>query len=344
MSAFDADLIVAGAGPVGLAAAIEARLAGLSVVVAEPRSGDIDKACGEGLMPGALPRLQRLGVDPAGMPLRGVSYRGRGRRADHRFGAGSGEGRGVRRTELQAALRDRAVALGVGFDDTKVGAISQDPASVTAAGMRARWLFGCDGLHSTVRREIGAELPASRRGRRFGVRQHFAVAPWSDLIEVHWSGEVEAYVTPVAHDTVGVALLGRRGIDFANALAGIPELAFLLEAEPASALRGAGPLRQRTSRRHRGRVLLVGDASGYVDAITGEGLRLGFAQAEAAVSAIVHGRPSGYEQDWTDITRDFRVLTSGLVLAARSPLRPAIVPLAAALPRVFGGVLERLAR
>jgi len=91
-------------------------------------------------------------------------------------------------------------------------------------------------------------------------------------------------------------------------------------------------------------VLLVGDASGYVDAITGEGLRLGFAQAEAAVTAALHGRPGSYEGEWTRITRDFRVLTSGLVMAARSPLRPAIVPLAAALPRVYGAVVERLAR
>ena len=339
---FDADLVIAGGGPVGLAAAIEARLGGLEVVVVEPRAGEIDKACGEGLMPGALPRLERLGVDPAGMPLRGVSYRTAGRHADHRFA--TGEGRGVRRTELQAALHARALSLGVGFLDAKVGAITQDPSSVTAAGMRARWLFGCDGLHSSVRREIGVEMPAPRRGRRFGVRQHFAVAPWTDLIEVHWSGGVEAYVTPVGPDTVGIALLGRRGLDFRRSLAGIPELAFLLDAEPASALRGAGPLRQRTSRRHRGRVLLVGDASGYVDAITGEGLRLGFAQAEAAVAAVVHGRPGGYEEQWTEITRDFRVLTSGLVLAAQSPLRPAIVPLAGRLPRVYGAVVERLAK
>ena len=339
---FDTDVIVAGGGPVGLAAAIEARMAGLTATVVEPRGDTVDKACGEGLMPGALPLLARLGVDPPGMPLRGVSYRSGSRRADHAFA--TGEGRGVRRTALQAALHARAVSLGVQFADDKVAGIAQDPSSVTAAGIRARWLLGCDGLHSTVRREIGAELPPSRRGRRFGVRQHFAVAPWNDLIEVHWAGGVEAYITPVAPDTVGVALLGRRGLDFARALAAIPELRFLLDAEPASTLRGAGPLRQRTTRRQAGRVLLVGDASGYVDAITGEGLRLGFAQAQAAVAAVVRGRPGGYERDWAEITRDFRLLTSGLVLAAQSPLRPAIVPLARALPRVYGGVVERLAR
>ncbi|HOW01391.1 MAG TPA: FAD-dependent monooxygenase, partial [Rhodoglobus sp.] len=71
----DVDVLVVGGGPVGLASAIEARLAGLTVALVEPRDGDVDKACGEGLMPGALPLLARLGVDPDGMPLRGVSYR-----------------------------------------------------------------------------------------------------------------------------------------------------------------------------------------------------------------------------------------------------------------------------
>ena len=60
----DVDVLVVGGGPVGLAAAIEARLAGLSVVVVEPRVGAIDKACGEGLMPGTLTALARVGVDP----------------------------------------------------------------------------------------------------------------------------------------------------------------------------------------------------------------------------------------------------------------------------------------
>lgn len=337
----DADVLIAGGGPVGLAAAIEARMAGLSVVVVEPREGPIDKACGEGLMPGALALLARLGVDPAGMQLRGVSYRAAGRRADHRFR--SGEGRGVRRTVLQAALAERAAELGVQRVGGRVGGIAQDGSGIAAAGIRARWLLGCDGLHSGVRRELGVER-AARRARRFGLRRHFRVAPWTDLIEVHWSRGVEAYVTPVDARTVGVALLGRQGMDFDRELAGIEELAFLAGAEPASALRGAGSLRQRAERRVVGRALLVGDASGYVDAITGEGLRLGFAQATAAVAAIAAGRPALYEGEWRRITRDFRVLTGGLVSAASSPLRPAIVPLAAGLPGVYGAVVERLAR
>jgi hypothetical protein len=88
----------------------------------------------------------------------------------------------------------------------------------------------------------------------------------------------------------------------------------------------------------------VGDASGYVDAITGEGIRLGLSQAAAAIDCIVAGRPQFYEREWARRTRDFRTLTSGLVAAAQSPLRSRIVPTAIAMPGVFGAVVERLAR
>ena len=346
------DVLVVGGGPVGLATAIEARLRGLTATIIEPRhgvdGGGIDKACGEGLMPGALPALARLGVDPPGFPLRGVSYRGvdyRGgeKRVDHHFTAG--EGRGVRRTALHDALAERARSLGVVVVGGKVDALDQDSQSVTACGIRARYLVAADGLHSTVRRLTGLERPIGARGRRYGVRRHFHVEPKTDLIEVYWTPTVEAYVTPVGDGVVGIAMLGRRGLDFEAALAGIPALASLIKgAEPASELRGAGPFRQSTTRRSLGRVLLVGDASGYVDAITGEGIRVGLAQAEAAIASVSRDDPHSYERAWMRRTRDFRVLTAGLVAAANSPLRSAIVPAAVALPRVFGGVVERLAR
>ncbi len=344
----DADVLVVGGGPVGLATAIEARLRGLTVTLVEPRGGAIDKACGEGLMPGALPALARLGVDPPGFALRGVSYRsatsrGAERRVDHLFS--SGDGRGVRRTALHGALTERARSLGVVVVAGKVDALEQDAHSVTAAGIRARYLVAADGLHSTVRRLTGLERPVAARGRRYGVRRHYHAEPQSELIEVYWTPTVEAYVTPVGGGVVGIAMLGRKGIDFDAALAGIRPLAALVAgAEPATELRGAGPFRQSTTRRSHGRVLLVGDASGYVDAITGEGIRVGLAQAEVAIASIARDDPRGYERDWMRRTRDFRMLTAGLVAAANSPLRGAIVPAASALPRVFGAVVDRLAR
>ena len=343
----DADVLVVGGGPIGLAAAIEARMAGLSVVVVEPRSGPIDKACGEGLMPGAVAALARLGVEPSGHPLTGIGYRSGRRQVDHLFA--TGPGLGVRRTTLHAALSERAAALGVQQVEGRVRAIEQDCRTVTAAGVRARWLLGCDGLHSSVRRLAGlAEVErtahrSARTRRRFGLRRHFRVLAWTDLVEVHWGPQVEAYVTPVADDVVGLALLGPPRVDFAAALASFPVLADRLgRAEPLGPVRGAGPLRQVSSARTAGRVRLVGDASGYVDALTGEGLRVGLAQAAAAIAHLDDA--AGYERAWAAATRDYRLLTVALVTMATSPLRRAIVPIATAAPAVFGAAVERLAR
>jgi flavin-dependent dehydrogenase len=341
----DADVLVVGGGPVGLAAAIEARLAGLSALVLEPRAGPVDKACGEGLMPGALTSLTRLGVSPEGRTLAGIAYVDGSRRVEHRF-AGP-PGRGVRRTVLHAALASRAAALGVERVSVRVSSLQQDGSGVVVEGLRGRYALACDGLHSTVRRLVGLEAPARRARRadrrRFGLRRHYRLAPWGDLVEVHWAPHAEAYVTPVADGLVGVAILGRAHTDLDATLAALPELGERLAgAEPDAPVRGAGPLLQRTTARTAGRILLVGDASGYVDALTGEGLRVGFAQAAAAVAHL--DDPAGYERAWSRATRDYRVLTSGLVAAATSPVRRGIVPLATALPGVYGAIVERLAR
>ena len=243
------------------------------------------------------------------------------------------------------ADRARADELGVRFHDGRVDAVHQRAGFVEAAGLRADWLLGADGLHSTVARETGLALPAPAARRRFGQRRHYALPPWSEFVEVLWTPAGEFYVTPIGDGTVGIALLAARGEHFDAALAATPSLSERLRGvAPASELRGAGPLRQRTRGRVAGRVLLVGDASGYVDALTGEGLRIGFAQARAAVSALVAGRPDGYESAWERETRDFRRLTGALVRLAASPLRGAVVPVAARLPGVFAGAVERLAR
>lgn len=340
--AVDTEVLVVGGGPIGLASAIEARLAGRDVVVVEPRPSPVDKACGEGLMPGTLRALQRLDVDPAGWELRGISYRtAEGRHVDHTFRTGAG--RGVRRTTLHAALGARADALGVTRVTGRVTVVEQDDDAVTAAGVRARWLLAADGLHSTVRRLLGLERRTPARGRRFGLRRHVALAPWADLVEVHWGAGAEAYVTPVAPDLVGVAILGPPHTDWDATLEALPRLAERLDGrDMVGPVLGAGPLRQRTTARTRGRVALVGDASGYVDALTGEGLRVGFAQARAAVATL--GDPAGYERAWRAVTRDYRVLTTGLVTWASSPGRRLIVPVAHGSPWVYGAVVERLAR
>lgn len=336
------DVLVAGAGPVGLVTAIHARLRGLDVVVVEPRAGSIDKACGEGLMPDAVDRLRLVGVDPPGWDVRGIRYLAGDRVAEARF-SGS-PGRGVRRTELHDSLMERAHELGVGFVPGRVDGVALGERTVEAGGVRARYLVGADGLHSPLRRTLGLDRAGDARPR-FGVRQHFAARPWTDMVEVYWLSDAELYITPVADDVVGVALLGRAPLDFRAAVAAVPRLAERIRGAPAaSQLRGAGPLRQRVKRRSIGRVLLVGDAAGYVDALTGEGLSIGFAEAEAAVRAIAEGEPDGYELAWRRITRSHRWLTTALLwTSARPPLRPLIVPSARVMPWAFRRIVDSLA-
>ncbi|GBE64423.1 oxidoreductase [Mycobacterium sp. MFM001] len=334
---FDADVLIAGGGPGGLAAALHARRQGLSVIVAEPRDAPIDKACGEGLMPGGLAELTSLGVDPAGLPFRGIAYVSEHRRAEASFR--HGPGRGVRRTTLHAALAGRAKEQDTEWISTRVTSVEQDAAGVTAAGVRARWLVAADGLHSAVRRAVGITAVAGRP-RRYGVRWHFSVPAWSDFVEVHWSSFGEAYVTPVEPDLVGVAVLSSRPPE----LAWFPRLAHCLRGASRGRARGCGPLRQVVSRRVAGRVLLVGDAAGYEDALTGEGISLAVKQAAAAVNAIVDEAPLSYEHEWRRITRDYRLLTRALVLGTTPRVaRRAIVPAAQALPGVFSRAVNQLA-
>ena len=343
MSARPIDLLVAGGGPAGLVTALHAARAGLDVEVWEPRPGDVDNACGEGLMPGALASLLALGVDPAGHPFHGIRYLGSGRTADADFPAGPG--RGIRRTTLHRALHDAALAAGARIAPRGARAVTQDDTGVTVDGVRARYLVAADGLHSPIRRGLGLHVPAARHPR-FGLRRHFRTAPWSPYVEVHWGRDVEAYVTPVADDLVGVAVLASTKGSFDARVRALPGLEALLgDAEPAGDVRGAGPLRQGARRRVDGRVLLVGDAAGYVDALTGEGLALAFAQAGAAVRAVVDGTPQRYEHDWAALTRRYRLLTRALVTLTRPrPVRRALVPAARMLPPLFDGAVGALAR
>ncbi|MGH3168452.1 MAG: NAD(P)/FAD-dependent oxidoreductase, partial [Trebonia sp.] len=265
------DVLVAGGGPAGLATAICCARAGLSVTVAEPRAAPVDKACGEGLMPSAVQRLAALGVRPEGHPLRGIRYTTSGREASERGVAGpwlarrgaagvsadalfrGDGGLGVRRTALHAALSARAAELGIPVVAERVTGVRQSDGHVSAhcdtgdgtGGFEACYLVAADGLHSAVRRCCGLDPPPARH-RRFGLRRHYRAAPWTDLVEVHWAAESEAYVTPVADDLVGVAILGGDGPGgFESRLAAFPALRQRLAgAVTASETRGAGPLRQ----------------------------------------------------------------------------------------------------
>jgi len=164
-------------------------------------------------------------------------------------------------------------------------------------------------------------------------------------------------VTPVGPDEVGVAVLGPRAGDLRvhSALRELPALHRRLRgAAWSSAARGAGPLRQRVASRVVGRVLLAGDAAGYVDALTGEGLMVGMATARAAVDAVVGASGCGssrealravrrYERDWWRVTRSYRWLTTALVAATRPAVaHTRVAALAASAPWLFGAAVEQV--
>jgi len=346
-----ADLLVAGAGPAGLATALHAAQAGLRVSVLDARlggEGPLDKACGEGLMPPAVAELGALGVDLPGRPFRGIRYTDGRRSVSAAFRRGPGLG--VRRTSLHSALLDAARAAGVELVAEHVREVVAGADEVlveTSAGARrASWLAAADGLHSPIRHRLGLDDGPPRGGaHRWGLRRHYAVRPWSDLVEVHWARDAEAYVTPVGDSLVGVAVLSGTRRGYEQHLAAFPALVERLPAEAETSARGAGPLRQRSRARTQGRVLLVGDAAGYVDALTGEGIAVALASARALVAGIVAGDPESYERRWLAASRRYRLLTSGLLwLRGRPALAPRVVPIASRLPRVFDAAVQQLAR
>lgn len=338
----DVDYAIVGGGPAGLGVAIEATLVGARAVVVDRCRGPIDKACGEGLMPPGVARLRAMGVVPPAWGTHvftGIRYVDGDVVAEGTFP--EGPGLGVRRLALSEALRARAAALGVTlFDGTEATGWRQDPDGVTLetsrGPVRARWLVAADGLHSRVRKEAGiAATPLRTEGRRLGVRRHFTVAPWSDKVEVWWADGAEAYVTPVGPERVGVAFLwsGGKG-DHDALLARFPALAAKLGPAESQA-RGAGPFGVHVAERVRGRVLLVGDAAGYLDALTGEGLSLAWESGAALVKRTLANDAAGYARDWAHITRRHLLFTGLLLQVARRPwLRHRVVR---ALRRFPGG-------
>ena len=247
-------------------------------------------------MPGAVRELDRLGVQVAGIGWPGSAISTAATRSTRPFR--TGPGLGVRRTELSRALAAAGGRGGIPRVTGRVDAVEQRPDPVTAAGIRARWLIAADGLHSPIRRGLGLTDPPCGRAAPVGHPAALRVAPWTDLVEVHWAApsagaSAEAYVTPVAPDLVGVAVLTSLRAPFDEQLPAFPALRDRLGgAAIATSDRGAGPLRTPARARVAGRVLLVGDAAGYVDAITGEGVAAGAGTAHEAVRCVL-AEPAG---------------------------------------------------
>jgi flavin-dependent dehydrogenase len=338
------DLLVIGGGPAGLATAIEARVAGFETLLIDRRRPPIDAACGEGLMPIGAERLRRLGVeipDCDRAVIRGIRYLDGEVTAGARFT--NGVGLGIRRPILHDALRRRAMDVGVqlrwGVSARRLGSngVESDDGL-----LEARWLVAADGRLSNIRKLAGLEGRTPKR-RRFGVRRHYAVPPWSEFVEVYWADSAEAYVTPIGPGAVGIALLSSESpIDFDRFLNRFPSLRSRLEGVvPISRDRGGGPFGQRPAAVVRDRLALVGDASGSLDPITGEGLSIAFAQAEALIRSLENGCIEDYAAAHRRIRRWPKLMTGLLLAIERHPkLRRRTISVLASNPYLFSHMVD----
>jgi flavin-dependent dehydrogenase len=334
------DVVVAGGGPAGLAVALAAARRGLDVLVLERNALPADKACGEGLLPPGVRALEALGVLPLvaaadRAPIRAIRWIDQdGLAAEARL-PGEG-GIGIRRTALSAALLAAARAAGAEVRDRtpvvdhRRGASGVEVNTADSA-QRARLLVAADGLLSAVRAREGLDRRA-RGEARFGVRRHFAVRPWSEAVEVHFGERVEAYVTPCGQERVGVAVLCEAAAraPYAELLSRFPAVTARLGGAPFdSAAAGAGPLLRRAAARTRDRLVLVGDAAGYVDAITGEGLSLALQAAldlgQLLPDALARGATREAFRTFDRVqARRFRRYAAAARLMLRLARRPAV--------------------
>lgn len=337
------DVFVLGGGPAGLAAAIAARRSGFRVMLADAEAPPIDKACGEGLMPDSLEAATRLGItipSSAGHPFRGIRFRSTQYSVAANFP--NGDGLGIRRTVLQALLVEYAELAGVEFLwRTPVVGIVDGSVSMGSKRLHSRWIVGADGSQSSVRR--WADLHHfDRSSQRFSYRRHYAIAPWSDYMEIHWGDHCQFYITPVNADEICLVLMTRdRYQRISDALPLFPELHRRLQNVPAvTPERGASAVTCKLRQVTRGNVCLIGDASGNVDPITGEGLCLAFNQAGALADALVAGDLSLYESSHRRIGRRPRFMADFMLLLDRSsPLRKRTMKALTNRPRLFGDIL-----
>lgn len=355
------DVVVVGGGPAGLCAAIALARRGASVLVCERSHEPERKPCGEGLLPSAVTALLALGLRreelfAAGRALDGLRYvspRGVTAETDLVEGAGLG----LPRPELLRLLHELLTrTAGVQYVKAEARLTTVRGARHVRVGqelLSPRLIVGADGLGSSIRRD--ADLPFQlARGRRFGAREHFRIEPWSRRVEVHFGASAEAYVTPVADDLLNVAVLwspgparNRRGVPDVQRL--FPALARrLAAAQRHGPLRGAGPFRVHVPRPAAEGLVLVGDAAGYLDPITGEGVGLAathalllartlsdvFQRRGPAVITAAQLRP--YLRAAEQSERDHRQLTRFVLLARRSPwLLERIIQTLAAEPRLL---------
>jgi flavin-dependent dehydrogenase len=342
------DVVVVGGGPAGLAAAIAARLKGFDVAVADGAHPPIDKACGEGLMPDSFGAVHKLGIRidaEQAFPFRGIRFLGEGASVEANFPGGSGIA--MRRPCLHQALVDRANEVGVTLLwGGRVVGLTEDGVALDGHDMprhdlRCRWVVGADGQKSRVRRWAALD-GARHESFRFGFRRHYRISPWTDYMEIYWGPGSQMYVSPVNRGEVCVALITRDArMRLEQALPQFPDLSRRLAgATVSSTERGAITASRSLRRVFRGRTVLIGDASGSVDAITGEGLSLSFHQAIALGNALAAGDIRAYQDEHRRLAQRPELMAKLMLSLDRFPtLRGRVLRAMASDPEIFATML-----
>ncbi|MFH2099205.1 MAG: geranylgeranyl reductase family protein [Pseudomonadota bacterium] len=335
------DAIIVGAGPAGCAAAAELSRAGRSALLLDRARFPRDKVCGDGLSGAALVSLDRLGLLPAVMelspqPARRVVVSGpNGRVLEHpvpRAAPGVPWGVVVERRRVDHALFRSVSGLpGVDAADGhaladlaiwqgRVHGVRVRTPGGAEAFVRCRTVIGADGAHSRVAKKLGL---ASRdpRHRGMAVRAYFTgVSGLSDAIEIHYEKAIlpgYGWIFPTGPDTANVGagyLVSRTGNVHLGRL-----FRLFLENNPQAAAKLAHarmeegslrawplPLGTAPGRRGTANALLAGDAAGFVDPLTGEGvwyaLESGAMAARAVADALDQDAPQAalmlYERAW----------------------------------------------
>lgn len=346
----EVDVLIIGGGPAGLAAGIVCGRHGLRTMLCEKRSLPADKACGEGVMPTGVASLKRLGVHiERYFPFEGIRYFSpKGETASAAFREGVGWG--IPRLELSRALLQRAMEVDCLEIRTEVrarlvgvfgrGEHKRLVVDVGKDRIRTRLVVGADGLNSAVRRWAGLQGSKGVH-QRWGARQHFQVTPWSREVEVYWNNGLEAYITPCGENLVGVAFLWDRtrhpqlaGGDrlIPTLLKAFPVLTERIRNAPVTdSTLAIGPLQRNAIRPVVEGVLLIGDAAGYLDALTGEGISLALAQAAALEETVAPvllaqkgmlSQPdlSAYEQAYRGIVRPYYRMTHFALWLSHHPI------------------------
>jgi 2-polyprenyl-6-methoxyphenol hydroxylase-like FAD-dependent oxidoreductase len=375
------DVLIAGGGIAGSALAIMLGRQGLSVELYERGNFPKEKPCGEGLMPGGIAVLQRLRLaqQVGGTPFFGVRYHVGKQVAQGRFPKVDGYpafGRGQRRRILDetlfgAAAETPGVSAHTGTQVTSLLWENERVAGAVVDGepRRAALVVAADGVHSRLRHLAGLEMPAGRK--RFGVCTHFRLAagqeqlPW---VEIFLGQGYELYVTPLPKHEILVAGLADaqslkeyQGAGAATSIEKIfrgwwqaqPALARRLEgAEQVSALLTTSPLAGRARAGVAPGMVLLGDAAGFVDPITGGGMTQALMTTELLAQTIVRGLEENkdwladdswlatYDRGRRAILRDYQIVTRMVLWLADHPrLAARTLSALGSCPKIFSHLI-----